>query len=164
MISGSQKGLLKRAQAEAGLDDAEYRDAIAMVSGMTDCRSSTDARLTDRHVDNLMSYFEAIYWRKVDARQLKPVFKPNAVFRKRGYWASKNPKGNTSRDRHTAGAIDREIAALESALADLGCGMSYCRGIQNRMRRGGKDFSLVKYAGALKRTLAAKQRAASRPF
>jgi hypothetical protein len=30
--------------------------------------ASTDARLTDRHADNLPSYFEAIHWRKFDAR------------------------------------------------------------------------------------------------
>jgi len=32
------------------------------------------------------------------------------------------------------------------------------------MQRGGKPFSQVKYAGALKRTLAAKQRPANCPF
>jgi hypothetical protein len=54
---------LKRAQAQAALDDADYREAIATVSGITDCRSSTDARLSDRNVDILMAYFEAIYWK-----------------------------------------------------------------------------------------------------
>ena len=164
MLSRSQQILLKRAQKQAALADDEYRDAIAIVSGMEDCRSSTDGRLTDRHCDNLLSYFEAIYWRKVDARALRHVFKPDAVFRKRGFWASKNPSGNTSRDRYAGNAIAQEVADLEACLTEYGCGLLYFQGIQQRMRRGGKDFSLVQYAAALKRTLAAKQRAANQPF
>lgn len=165
MLSRAQQILLKRAQAEALMDDADYRDAIATVSGMPDCRSSTDLRLTDRNMDKLMGYFEAIYWRKVDANNARPgtglqhVFKPTAIFRKRGFWASKNPSGNTSRDRYTISAIGKVIEELERALTGYGCGLAYFQGIQNRMRRGGKEFSLVQYAGALKRTLAAKQRA-----
>lgn len=51
MITRAQQILLKRAQAQAGLDDADYRDAIEAVSGIPGCRSSKDSRLTDRHID-----------------------------------------------------------------------------------------------------------------
>ncbi|MBE0541611.1 MAG: hypothetical protein IH623_09510, partial [Verrucomicrobia bacterium] len=47
MLSRAQQILLKRAQREAALDDAEYRDALATVSG---CRSSKDMEFTDRHL------------------------------------------------------------------------------------------------------------------
>lgn len=164
-LSNDQKALLKRAQAQAALPDDEYREAIARVSGMDDCRSSTDKRLTDEHVDRLMSYFEAIYWRKVDLEASRPValplqghFKPNA-FRQRGYWAAKNTKGNTSRDRYAEAAQTREIADLEAALAEMGCHAGYCAVIRSKV-----GASPVKYAAALKRTLEAKQRAANRPF
>jgi len=70
MLSRPQQILLKRAQAEAALPDPDYRSAIATISGMADCRSSKDPRLTDRHVDNLLSYLEAIHWRQVDAGTL----------------------------------------------------------------------------------------------
>jgi len=146
------------------LDDADYRDTIATVSGMADCRSSKDARLTDRHVDNLLGYFEAIFWGKVDAGALQPGCKPNAVFRQRGYWAGKNRRGDTSRDRYVAQTVESQVADLERQLAEFGCGLSYLQAIQQRMQRGGAPFSLVKYASALKRTLEAKQRAANCPF
>lgn len=144
------------AMREAALSDAEYRDIVAVVSGMADCRSSTDARLIDDHFDTFMSYVEAIYWRKVDKGELQHVFKPLATFRQRDYWRNKNRRGNTSRDRYSLEEQKREIAGLEAQLADLGCGFSYCQSIQNAMRRGGKQFTLSKYAGALKRTLKAK--------
>lgn len=164
MLTNEQKGLCKRAQKEAALPDNEYRDAIALVSGMRDCTSSKDARLTDDHMDSLMSYFEAIFWRKVDAGQLQPVFKPNAVFRQRDFWKNKNRRGNTSRDRFTHDALTQDIADLEGKLMQHGCGLSYFQGIQNNMKRGGKAFNLVNYRGALKRTLEAKERAADQPF
>jgi len=88
MLSRPQQILLKRAQREAGLPDDEYRDALQTVTG---CRSSKDPQLTDRHLDLLLGYFEAIHWRKVDAGQhvfageLQPPCRPNAVFRQRGF-------------------------------------------------------------------------------
>jgi hypothetical protein len=165
MLSRAQQILLKRAQAEAALDDADYRDAIATVSGMADCRSSTDARLTDRHVDNLLSYFEAIFWKKFDATSpltetMQAVRKANAIFRQRGYWASKNPKNNTSRDRYGETNLQPAVSALEAELAGLGCGMAYCRAIQNKI----VPFSLAKYLGALNRTVKAKRAKANQPF
>jgi hypothetical protein len=160
MLTRAQQILLKRAQAEAALDDADYREAIATVSGMADCRSSTDVRLSDRHADNLLAYFEAIHWRKVDGRMLQPSCKANAVFRQRGYWASKNPKGNTSRDRFGEDNLQRDVAALEQELADLGCGMAYCRAIQNKIQ----PFSLAKYLGTLNRTVKAKRKRIEQPY
>lgn len=156
MLTRAQQILLKRAQQEAGLDDADYRSAIATVSGHEDCRSSTDPRLTDENADKLLSYFEAIHWRKVDARQLQPSCKPLAVFRQRGYWAGKNRKGNTSRDRHANIEIGHAVNALEDELMKMGYGLTYLSAIQNRI----VPFSVVNYHAALKRTLAAKRRAA----
>jgi hypothetical protein len=160
MLSNPQKALLKNAQRQAALPDADYREALAVVSGFDNLRSSTDQRLTDEHLDKLMAYFEAIYWRKVDAGQLQPLFSGHAPgarpFRQRGYWASKNQRGNTSRDRYHENAIATEIADLERQLMEYGCSLKYFQAIQNTMRQGGQPFSPVKYAAALKRTLEAK--------
>jgi hypothetical protein len=163
-LSRPQQIRLKRAQQEARLDDADYREAIATISGMADCRSSTDPRLTDGHWDNLLAYFEAIFWRKLDAGHVQLSPKHDATFQRRGYWAAKNRHGDTSRDRYVARTVQDEVSALEAELTAIGCGLSYLRAIQNRMQCGGKPFSLVKYAGALKRTLAAKQSGVDRPF
>lgn len=83
MITRDQQILLKRAQAQAGLDDGDYRAALETVTGMAGCRSSKDPRLADEHVDRLMGYFEAIYWREVDAWHLQEPSKGNAVFRQK---------------------------------------------------------------------------------
>jgi hypothetical protein len=154
MLTRAQQILIKRAQQEARLDDADYRSAIATVSGHGDCTSSKDARLTDQNVDNLLSYFEAIHWRKVDAGELQASCKPTAVFRKKGYWAAKNTRGNTSRDRHVAADLAHQVVALEDELARLGCGFAYFSKIQNNI----VPFSVPLYLCALKRTLAAKQK------
>lgn len=163
MLTSAQKGHLKRAQAEAGITDFDYRGSIATVSGMEDCTSSTDPRLTDRHFDQLMAFFEAVHWQAVDAGTLQPSCKPNAVFRKRGYWADKNPRGNTSRDRYAEGDLSQEIATVEAGLAEFGCGLAYFRAIQNNLRRNG-GFSPAAYLGAIKRTLESRRRKAAAPF
>jgi hypothetical protein len=161
MISRAQQILIKRAQAQARIGDEEYRDAVALVSGIADCRSSKDKRLTDGHVDKLLSYFETIYWKQVDAGEpLKDHFKPIAVFRKRGYWASKNQKGNTSRDRYMDASKQTEAADLEAQLYALGFGLSYVQAIHRRIQ----PFTQAAYVAALKRTLDAKKRAANCPF
>jgi hypothetical protein len=154
MLTRPQQILLKRAQQEAGLSDSDYREAIATVSGHADCRSSTDPRLTDENADNLLSYFEAIHWRRVDSGELQPSCKPLAVFRQRGYWAGKNRKGNTSRDRHTNIEVGHAVNALEDELMRMGYGLQYLSAIQNKII----PFSVVKYHAALKRTLAAKRK------
>ena len=157
MFSRAQQIRLKRAQAEAALPDAEYRAALGIISALVNCTSSKDPRLTDRHWDQLLAYFEAIFWRRVDAGELRPSPKPSATFRRRGYWAGKNLRGKTSRDRYAARAIEMEVRSLEEDLQADGCAQCYLRAIQNRMRQGGAPFSLVKYAAALRRTLSARR-------
>lgn len=161
MLSRPQIILLKRAQAEAALDDSDYRAAIETVSGIADCRSSKDSRLTDRHLDNLLAYFEAIHWRKVDSGALQPSCKPNAVFRQRGFWVAKNKRGNTSRDRFAEKTWRERVTVLENELYELGFGLAYIQAIQNKI----KPFSLTKYYGALKRTLDSKKaKLADQPY
>jgi hypothetical protein len=159
MLSRPQQILLKRGQREAALPDAEYREALETVSS---CRSSKDPAMTDRHLDLLMGYFEAIHWRKVVAGELQPSCSPTAVFRQRGYWAKKNPGQQTSRDRFTQSTIEREIAGLEAALASLGFGEGYCASIRQKSIHGRRDaHALFLYRAALRRTLAAKERGLS---
>lgn len=63
-LTNQQKSLLKRAQREAGLNDQEYRDILDTCTG---ARTSTAPELGDTHLDTLMKYIEAIYWRKRDS-------------------------------------------------------------------------------------------------
>ncbi len=157
MFSRPQQILLKRAQREAGLSDSEYRDALETVAG---CRSSKDSRLTDRQLDLLLGYFEAIHWRKLDAGELQPACRADAVFRQRGYWAAKNTRRETSRDRYTKLNLVRAIASLEGELAALGFGAEYCASIRRNVTKGREDpHALHLYRAALVRTLSAKQRA-----
>ena len=158
MLSRPQQILLKRAQREAGLLDNDYRDAMQTVTGR---RSSTSPALTDRHLDMLLAYFEAIHWLAVDASALQPSCSATAVFRLRGYWASKNTSRETSRDRFNGVNLNGEIAALERRLAALGCGAEYCAGIRNKVAGGRADaHALHLYHAALTRTLNAKARRA----
>jgi len=156
MLSRAQQILLKRAQREAGLSDSDYREALQTVAG---CQSSKDAALTDRHLDKLLAYFEAIYWRAVDAGQLQPCGKATAVFRQPGYWADKNTAGETSRDRFNERNQGCEIAALEAELARLGYGPGYCSAIRKTVCNGRSDpHALHLYRAALERTVKAKNR------
>jgi hypothetical protein len=136
-------------------------EVSARMSGMDDCRSSTDARLSDRNVDILMAYFEAIYWKKFgEMKFVQPACKPKAVFRQRGYWASKNPKGNTSRDQFGQSNLQPQVNALERELNEMGYGFTYLQAIQNKIQ----PFSLAKYLGALNRTVKAKRAKLNQPF
>jgi hypothetical protein len=156
MISRKQQILLKRGMREAGLNDAEYRDALEIVAG---CRSSTDPAITDRGLDLALAYFEAIFWRRVDAGELPAPCRPNAVFRQRGYWGHKNRRQETSRDRFNASNLAQEVSALESSLHQLGFGPSYCAAIRSKIIQGRTDdYSLHLYKAALRRTLAANRR------
>lgn len=153
MLTRAQIILVKRAQAEAGLEDGEYRAAIESVTGIEGCLSSRDARLTDGHLDRLMGYFEAIYWRKVEGGEMAPpALGQERVFRVPGYWGARNRKGNTSRDRYVAGAVASTVAELEAKLASLGFGAGYCAAIRKRMG-GGSSWA---YRAALERTLEGK--------
>jgi hypothetical protein len=156
MITRFQKALVKRAQREAALPDEDYRDALHAVCG---CRSTTDPRMTDRDVDLVLAYMEAIYWRAVDSGTLQPVCNSNAVFAQRGYWAKKNPKTETSRDRFCKSQADGEIEELEREMAALGFGKRYCEGIKARVTQGRTDTRAVfQYKTALARTLESKRR------
>ena len=166
MISRLQQILLKRAQKQAGLDDADYRDAIQQVTGLPGCRSSKDARLSDEHIDRLLSYFEAIYWRRVGLGELQAPCKPDAVFQKPYFWATKNTRLINSRDRYLASPanpVKQEIAGLEAGLARLGFGQTYCDAIREKVTPGNRQdaHGLHLYKAALKRTLAAKRKSFS---
>lgn len=154
MLSRAQQILLKRAQREAGLDDGEYRESLELVCG---CRSSCDAKFSDRNLDSVLAYFEAIHWRKVNAGVLQPSGSPTAVFRQPGYWARKNTRQETSRDRFTGFNLQRSIADLEGELSKHGFGPEYCAGIRNNVTHGRSDaHALHLYRTALQRTLKAK--------
>jgi hypothetical protein len=156
MISRAQQILIKRAQREAGLDDAEYRDALQLAAG---CRSTKDPAMTDRGVDLVLAYIEAIHWRKVDACELQPPCSAGAIFRQRLFWASRNPRQDTSRDRFNRSTIGADIESLESALGRLGFNAQYCAGIRARVTKGRNDaHGQYLYRTALRRTLAAKQK------
>jgi hypothetical protein len=157
-LSRAQQILLKRAQREAGLADDEYRDALETVAG---CRTSKDARLGDRELDRLLAYFEAIAFRALDAGTLQPSGRPDAVFRRRGYWAHKNTSQETSRDRFNGRNQGAEISDLEARMNSLGFGPAYLSAIRNKVCHGRTDaHALHLYAAALKRTLKAKARRA----
>jgi hypothetical protein len=161
-MTRDQQILLKRAQREAGLDDAEYRDAIEAATGIAGCRSSKDRRLTDVHIDRLLAYFEAIYWRKVDLGQLQAPCKSDSVYRVRGFWAARNTRQENSRDRYTRGRLAGQIAALEMALEQLGFGAAYCSGIRTKLGAAASTVQgLFLYRAALERTLRAKRRASN---
>jgi hypothetical protein len=158
-LSRAQQILVKRAQREAGIEDAEYRDLVATVAG-AGITSSRDPRLTNRDADTLLSLFEAIHFRGVDAGTLQPSRSPDAVFVQRGYWAAKNTRAGNSRDRWAAATAGADIERLEVALAELGCGAAYCAAIRRRVSQGRTDATVVhQYRAALKRTLHAKRQA-----
>lgn len=158
MLSNPQKAILKRAQRESGLSDDDYRDALETVTGY---RTSTAPALTDRHLDKLLGYFEAIHWQAVDAGTLQPSGSASAVFRQRGYWIAKNSNSETSRDRFNHFNIGQEIADLEARLAGLGFGKIYCDSIRRNVAKGRDDaHALHLYRTALERTLKAKAKQA----
>jgi len=158
MLSRAQQILLKRAQREAGLDDADYREALETVTG---CRTSKDPALTDRQLDRILCYFEAIAWRAIDAGELQLSGRPDAVFRQRGFWAARNTSQETSRDRYTGHNQGGQIHDLEASLARLGFGPGYVSAIRANVCKGRTDgHALHLYEAALKRTLKAKARLA----
>ncbi|MBE0540839.1 MAG: hypothetical protein IH623_05590 [Verrucomicrobia bacterium] len=109
--------------------------------------------------DVALAYFEAIHWRKADAGHLQTSCKAAAVFRQRGYWASKNTRQETSRDRYTGQNVAREITDLEIALREMGFGPGYCETIRAKVTHGRTDaHALHLYRAALERTLRAKRK------
>ena len=90
------------------------------------------------------------------------------MFRQRGYWAAKNTRLETSRDRFTDMNLGQAVADLEGKLAALGCGAGYCATIRKNVCQGRDDArALHLYRAALERTLKAKVRreeCAENPF
>ena len=151
MLSRPQQIMLKRAQAQAQIPDADYRDLLAQVTGMPDLRSSTDPRLTDCHFDRLLAFFEVIYWDIVSfTPELQTHCNPSAIFRQPGYWATKNNRQETSRDRFTASQLSQDIQAAEAALISSGLSSAYCAAIRRRIANPRH------YLAALRRTIASR--------
>jgi hypothetical protein len=162
MLTRPQQILLKRAQRQAGIEDAEYRETM---ESLCHVRSSTDPRLADEDLDKMLAYFEAVFWRGVDAGRLQPSCKPNEPFQKRGFWKARNCAGNTSRDRHSYSDLSIRIEAFEADLALLGYGPDYCQAIREKVTHGRDDVrALHHYRVALERTLSAKRRRVEQPF
>ena len=150
MLSNEQKALIKRAQREALINEEEYRQILFEDLGFG-VHSSTDPRLGDRHFDKILAYFEAIYWRKVDAGEVVKRH-PKTVFQRRGYWSSKNTIQTNSRERYADRALNLEINRLESELRSRGVNERYLTAISNKTGRGWQ------YRYALMRTLAAQKK------
>ena len=169
MLSNPQKSLLKRAQRQAALSDDEYREALEVCTGF---RSSRHPDFTNRQFDIVLAYFEAIYSRKMDTSALPQPGGRAAVFQQRGFWADKNTRQETSRDRFRGQSqgpnLGQAVAALESQLNELGFGQAYCHAIREKVAQGRRDErGQHLYCAALKRTLNAKKRqakAALNPF
>lgn len=95
----------------------------------------------------------------MDQRELQPSCKPDAVFRQRGYWAGKNTRQETSRDRYNGMNLDGEVSALESSLQRLGFGLAYCATIRAKVTGGRTDpHAQHLYRAALERTIKVKQK------
>jgi hypothetical protein len=155
MLTNPQKSLIAMAKRQAGLNDEEYREALHAVTG---CTSSTDSRLTDEHFDAAMKYLEAIYWLKVHKGELQRDCRAGAVFRQKGFWAAKNTRQETSRDRYNHDVLTQALDKLEAELLTLGYGPDYCSTIRQKVTKGrGDDWSLRAYKVALERTLRSKR-------
>jgi hypothetical protein len=156
MLTRAQQILLKRAQHDAGIDDADYREALRTIASVN---SSKDPKLTDEHLDKLLGYFEAIFWRKVNQANADHAARVSKVFQRPGYWASKNTKAENSRDRFATVVMKQDIASLERQLGELGCGLGYCAAIARNAHLDLSDpQDLAKYRYALGRSLAAKRK------
>ena len=161
-ISSKQKATIHKAKAEAHLDDDDYRDMLAAVSG--GLRSSAHPSFGNRHFDLFMGFCEAVFFRKLDAGEITASARSNAVFRTRGFWKTRNINQETTRDRYMASQLGREIAALESALSDLGFGPAYVAAIEAKVAQGRAGSEPRRfYAAALRRTLKSKQKLSSGP-
>lgn len=161
MLTNDQKSLLKRAQRQAGLNDADYRYWLGVIAQV---ESSTDARIGDRHLDRLLAQFEAVFWQRVDAGACaRPRLGDTwAPFRERGYWARKNTAAETSRDRFVKADVGGEIIALENEMYGLGFNTAYVAAIRLKVTGGhGTPRALQSYKLALARTVASKVRAHS---
>ena len=151
MLTREQIVLLKRAQRQAGIGDDEYRELMHTVCG---CRSSKDPRVRNEDWDALMSLFESIHWRSVDAGALQESCKADAPFRKRGYWSGRNNRQSTSRDRYVSGQMTEDILRLEEAMQARGYDGDYLAAVLERAGRGKQGVrAAIAYRSALMRLL-----------
>jgi len=134
MLSNPQKSLVKRAQRQAAVPEEDYRDMWRVVTGWMDCDTSTDPRLGDVHMDRMMGYLEAIYWRRVQEGTLQPVSKPNAPFLKEGFWKNRNKAQSTSRDRYQKQRITESVHDLERRLLAAGYPPQKISAIKGKLR------------------------------
>ncbi len=158
MLSPAQRRLLKMAQREAHLPDAEYREELQRLAGVD---SSTAATWTDEQFDCVMAYFEAIHSNKVRQGLIEPSYSPRSVFRQAGYWAAKNSRGNTSRDRYTASQLGEMIQNTEIKLAGQisGNATNYLARVRETVVGNRVGIAAERdYLAALQRTLASKLR------
>lgn len=155
MWSDSQKALVGQARrllgmASCGPGEDDYRDLLAMISRLPDCRSATDARLTEEHFDHVMRALEFSYWARIDGGEKLTRAKP---FLARDYWRGKNSHcGQTSRDRFSARGFNAQLHAAETALQALGKDHSYLRAIEEKTGGGHA------YLAALRRTILAAEK------
>lgn len=134
MLSNAQKSLVKRAQRQADVPEEEYRDMWRMVTGWQDCDTSTDPRLGDVHMDRMMGFLEAIFWRRVQEGALQPPSKANAPFQKEGFWATRNKTQSTSRDRYQKKRIADSVQDLEARLLATGYPPQKIAAIKGKLR------------------------------
>ena len=143
MLTASQKATIGQARRACRLDDSEYRDWVEQLSTIPGCRSTTDPRLGNREFDRMLATFEAIYEASVHV----PGTPRATVFQRPGYWQSKNPGENTSRDRYATGRIREQIQRAERDLFAHGYDADYCAAIRARATAD------TAYLAALRRTL-----------
>lgn len=134
MLSNPQKSLVKRAQRQAAVPEEEYRDMWRMVTSWQDCDTSTDPRLGDVHMDRMMGFLEAIFWRRVQEGALQPPSKANAPFQKEGFWATRNKAQSTSRDRYQKKRIGDSVQDLEARLLAAGYPPQKIAAIKEKMK------------------------------
>lgn len=134
MLSNPQKSLVKRAQRQADVPEEEYRDMWRMVTSWQDCDTSTDPRLGDVHMDRMMGFLEAIYWRHVQEGTLQPASKANAPFQKEGFWKNRNKAQSTSRDRYQKQRITESVEDLKVKLMKAGYPVQNITALERQLR------------------------------
>jgi hypothetical protein len=137
-LTKSQKIILHQAKRQAVLDDTEYRDLLEHIGG-PGVRSSTDPKLDNRHLDKILAFMEAIYWRKVDAGQVEHEFNPKHTFRNRGFWAQRNTAQETTRDRFNTAELAAAIQELEAEAPQMGNHPNYIDAIKWKVTNGQTD-------------------------
>lgn len=146
MWSPKQKALIAQARRALRLTDDDYRQDLRRICKVD---TSTARQLTDRDLDRIMAYWEAIYWRTLSTQNplnsqpqngIKPFLKPD-------YWARKNTAHNTSRDRYTKAHAEHDAEHFESLLLAAGKNQAYLQTIKRNCHH-----DPVAYRAALAKT------------